>query len=173
MFNLINKTSYYLNKAVEYVAVILVAWLTLITGWGIIARYITGNPVIWLQETTVVSFAWATFLGVSIAFKKGDHIGLDIITKHVPRSAKKGYMIFLTLLTIVFLVYGIKEGYQIILKTSAQYYQTINVSTAWFYGSFFTSCIVSLVHQIDELLGIIFNEVDIYAEKEINLNVMG
>ncbi|MDF2524197.1 MAG: transporter small permease [Clostridiales bacterium] len=173
MYNLINKTSNYLNKVVEIIAVILIAWLTIITGYGIIARYLTGQPVIWLQETTVLSFAWATFLGVSIAFKLGDHIGLDILTKHVPRGAKKGYMIFLTLLTLVFVIYGIKEGYQIIMKTSAQYYQTINVSTAWFYGSFFASCLISLVHLIDELLGIALNKIDIFKEKEINLNVMG
>ena len=96
MYTVINKLSYYLNKAVEIVVILLISALTIMTAIGIIARYVTGQPVIWLYETTVVTFSWAVFLGMSVAFKMRDHIALDIITKHIPRKFKKGFMILLT-----------------------------------------------------------------------------
>jgi TRAP-type C4-dicarboxylate transport system permease small subunit len=54
--------------------------------------------------------------------------------------------------TIIFLLVVIKNGITIVSNTWAQQYNTIDISTAWFYIPFPICGLVSLIHLISGLL---------------------
>ena len=173
MYSIIEKLSNYLNSLIEIIVIALIAILTILTFTGVIARYVTGTPLTWLYEITVIAFAWTVFLGTSIAFKKREHIMIEFVGNALSKKSKRILLMATAVLLIAFLAIVVKEGFHIVNQTLPQKYQTIDLSTAWFYASFPVSAIISILHLIKEVIDLALNKVDLDAEKEINLSVMG
>ena len=56
--NFIKKLSDVLDAIVSFISGFLMAVLTIITLSGVVFRYVLGNPISWVYEFTIVSFAW-------------------------------------------------------------------------------------------------------------------
>lgn len=140
-----NKINYFAEKG----SIILLGLITLLTFLGIVCRYIFGSPIIWLYELTLVLFSWTTFLGISIAFKHNDHIHLDIIYHKISKKSGAVLSTLTKCVILIFLVIITKDGVLIVIDTAAQKYNTIPISTAWFYGALLISAVFSIIHIID------------------------
>jgi TRAP-type transport system small permease protein len=158
-----------LSKTVEIIVIFLTAVLCILTTTGVVTRYIFNFPLVWLYEVTVLTFVWTMFLAVSIAFKRGDHIFLEFLVHGVSKKMRKYVRIFISLVIVFFLLNVIYYGIQIVSTTIDQSYQTIPVSTAWFYGSFPVGAVISIIHFVRIILGLIFNKEE---EKEVEGRVM-
>jgi len=92
-------------KPLEIIAVGLLALLFVILFLQIILRYV-GSPFIWVEEFSISVFIWMVFLGVAIAFRRGDHLVVDLLyprlQKHLSISTLRFLKIFLHTLTLVF-----------------------------------------------------------------------
>lgn len=156
MLTVVSRLSKITNSLAEKIALTLVIILTVLTMTGVIYRYVLQMPLVWLYETTVVVFAWMVFIGASIAFKRREHIKLEFLVDSVPESAARFIKIIIELITIIFLIFVIKEGFQIVKDTSAQTYNTIDLSIAWFYASFPVSALFMIIHLFDAVLELLF-----------------
>lgn len=155
MLTFIRKLSDLTNAIAEKIALLLVVILTVLTTTGVLYRYILQKPLIWVYETSIVTFAWMIFIGVSIAFKRREHIRLNFLVNAVSAKASKYIKIMIELLTILFLLVVIKQGFQIVRDTCAQSYNTINLSIAWFYASFPVSATLMVIHLIESVIKLI------------------
>ncbi|MDF1621310.1 TRAP transporter small permease [Pseudothioclava nitratireducens] len=63
----------------ETVIAVLLGAMTVITFVNVILRYVFNHSLIWGLELTLVLFAWLVILGISYAFKKTAHLGVDAI----------------------------------------------------------------------------------------------
>jgi TRAP-type C4-dicarboxylate transport system permease small subunit len=144
----ISKLSDGLNDLAERLAVMLLAVLSLLTFGGVIARYVFNSPIVWLYETTLVIFSWLIFLGVSIAFKREEHINLDLINKYLSPKGAVILRMITQVLIAVFLLIVVKDGIDVIQDTMTQKYITINLSTGWFTAAFPVCAVVSLIHLL-------------------------
>ncbi|MGE4282447.1 MAG: TRAP transporter small permease [Clostridia bacterium] len=163
MNSFIRKLSDITNSIAVKVSLVLIVLLTILTSAGVVYRYILQAPLIWVYETSVVLFAWMIFVGTSIAFKRREHIRLEFLIHALPHGMSKILKIIIELITIVFLIFVIKEGFIIVKNTWAQTYNTINLSTAWFYLSFPVSAVIMVIHLIDAIIELLF-------EKKIDMN---
>ncbi|MDK2934835.1 MAG: TRAP-type transport system small permease protein [Clostridiales bacterium] len=158
MFAFISRLSNIANAIAEKIALILVTVLTILTMTGVIYRYVLKSPLVWLYETTIVVFAWMVFIGASIAFKRREHIKLEFLVSSVPEKVSRVLKIIIEFITIMFLFFVIKEGFQIVKDTWAQTYNTINLSIAWFYASFPVSAIFMEIHLIEAVVELMSNK---------------
>ena len=134
-----------LYKLFKELDIILLLILAILTFSGVISRYMFNNPLVWLYELTLVLFSWIIFGGVSIAFKRGENIRVDLFGDH-RKKLKRIFAIFGNAFTIIFLLVIIKQGITIVSTTWAQQYNTIDISTAWFYIPFPLCALVSIIH---------------------------
>jgi TRAP-type C4-dicarboxylate transport system permease small subunit len=92
-------------KPLEIIAIGLLTLLFVILLLQIILRYV-GSPFIWVEEFSIFVFTWLIFLGVAIAFRRGDHLLVDLLyprlQKHLSISTLKLLRIFLHTLTLLF-----------------------------------------------------------------------
>lgn len=104
-----NSPLHHLANLDWYFAVLLLVALLGITAIGVLRRYITRTPFIWLEEVQGLIFMWITFVGGSVAFRKGSHVAVEILVDTLP--AKIGGIIerFDVLLQAIILGY---VGYQ-------------------------------------------------------------
>ncbi len=144
----INKLSDGINSVAEHLAIILLAVMSLLTFGGVIARYLFGSPIVWLYETTLVLFSWAIFLGVSIAFKQGAHIRLDLIDDNLSTKNTALVRTVIEIIVAIFLLIVVKDGIEIVINTMTQKYITLNLSIGWFTSAFPVCAVISLLHLV-------------------------
>jgi TRAP-type C4-dicarboxylate transport system permease small subunit len=160
MLRFIGWLSETLNSLVEKIVILLLSVVTILTITGVVTRYVFNFPIIWLYETTMVNFVWLVFLGMSVAFKRQEHIRLDFLSDRVPRRFSGILQFIICCIVVMFLLFGIKEGLQVVRDTATEHYHTINLSTAWFYASFPVSAVISCIHLLHEMLTILVKTSD-------------
>jgi TRAP-type C4-dicarboxylate transport system permease small subunit len=60
-------------------AVVCLAASLGIAAWGVVARYLLNNSLIWNEEAATYLFIWLTFLGAGIVYKEGGHPSLQFL----------------------------------------------------------------------------------------------
>ncbi len=146
--NILKRLSDFLNVWLERLVVASISALIILFVVGISTRYLLGIPIIWLYETTMVIFAWSVFFGISVAFKRSEHISMNYFLDRCPEGLRKVVDLVNTSLLILFLTVVVVKGTSIVLGTASQYYHTIRLSTGWFYASFPVCAVISIIHLL-------------------------
>lgn len=68
-----------LNNFEELLASMFLMGTTVLVVANIISRYFLKTGIFWSEEVATGFFVWSVFIGAAAAFKKGQHIGIDII----------------------------------------------------------------------------------------------
>ncbi len=93
-----------LNKLEESLIALLLAAMTLITFYQVVARYFFNGGFVWALELTTYLFAWLVLLGMSYGVRVGAHIGIDAITRLLPKNGQQVLAILATLLCLAYCV---------------------------------------------------------------------
>jgi len=144
VFNKLSDSLYYASKVFSAVLLGLLAVLMLI---GVFARYLFNDPIVWLYELTLVLFSWMIFFGISVAMKNGENITLNLF-KQLPPMGESIFAVMANISTLLFFYFIIKEGLVIIQSTHTEFYNTIPLSTAWFYVPLPLCGTFSLIHML-------------------------
>lgn len=78
----------------EAIAAILLLVMTLLAFMNVLSRYMLHISISFTEEITTNMFGLMTFIGAAIAMKRGKHLGLTIITDHLPEKAVRLLTIF-------------------------------------------------------------------------------
>jgi TRAP-type C4-dicarboxylate transport system permease small subunit len=108
------------------------AFLALITlvfvSAGLRAVHITFS---WNIDMALLLLAWASFLGADCAFRAGQLVGIDIITRLFPKKIQKSIEILVLLVIlgalIIFVIFGIK----LVQSDWDRMYQSMPISFSW------------------------------------------
>lgn len=68
-----------LDNFEEIIASMFLMGTTVLVVANIISRYFLKTGIFWSEEVATGFFVWSVFIGAAAAFKKGQHIGIDII----------------------------------------------------------------------------------------------
>ena len=100
----------------EFLVMLLMAAMTLITFMQVIARYVFNYSFVWALELTGVLFAWLIFIGMSYGVRLGVHIGVDALVKSLGPRAARIVGSVAAVLCIVYSVIFAWGGYQYVAK---------------------------------------------------------
>lgn len=75
----------------------LAEWALMLCGFGMVAvistqvfcRYVLNDSLFWSEELGRLLLVWLTFIGASVAYKRGAHIGVDLVTNQLPAMPKR------------------------------------------------------------------------------------
>lgn len=81
-----------------WVAMLAVLYLTVVTGWGVIGRYLLGSPASWTYDTATVSFALVTFFSAPMLTSKMGHASMNAIIEVLPTGVARWIRRFTMLL---------------------------------------------------------------------------
>ena len=71
---------------------ILVAFI--ITLYAVFMRYVVNAPLLWSDEITGWCLVALVMLGVAEAYRRGDHIAIDLVTSKLRGTARKAQLLF-------------------------------------------------------------------------------
>jgi len=75
---------------------------------NIIMRYFFSMPIKWSEEIVTSLFVWTCFIGSAYAYRRHEHLGVDILVKHMPPKTRRvvsSIMAVIELLVLVMLTW--------------------------------------------------------------------
>lgn len=97
---LLEKASRGVNTGAEVAVAGLGSAMVLVVIAQVFARYVFNHSLFWSEELARYLLVWLTMLGASVAYRRGLHPGIDIITVRMPPVAA-GWARILTHLTAI------------------------------------------------------------------------
>jgi TRAP-type C4-dicarboxylate transport system permease small subunit len=126
--------------------------LIIVAGTNVFCRFVLGFSLAWAEEFSRFIFIWASFLGVSIAFLKNEHLGVSLFIKKFNLKTRKFIFIGGNILSTVFIVLLLIKGVALVKSTISQCSPAMGISMGWVYLSFVYCCIIMFVISIYKTL---------------------
>ena len=94
----------------------------------VFCRYVLNYSLFWSEELGRLLLVWLTFIGASVAYKRGVHVGVGFVTKRLPR--KLGYLCLLVahLASMVLFAVMLVHGWKFMLMLASQMTVSLGVS---------------------------------------------
>jgi len=147
-----------IQRVGEVSLVTITTTLVIITFYGVVMRYLLNAPVVWLLEISLILYSWLTFIGAAIAFKRHQHIKINILENRLSGISKKALLIIIQLIVLAFLYFGFFGGLQVVEITIGQRYRTVNLPVAAFFIPFVVCMVMSTVFVIERTVMLIMTK---------------
>jgi C4-dicarboxylate transporter DctQ subunit len=98
-----------LDRIEEWIVIVMLALMTLLTFLQVVMRYGFNMGFSWALELTTVFFAIMIFVGISYGVRVGAHIGVDALVKRFPPGLRRATSIVVVLLCLLYaglVIYG-------------------------------------------------------------------
>ena len=113
--------------------VLVMVTLVLVTGAGVVSRYLEGSPLAWTDEVAGYLFVALTFLGAASGVYRGDHPRITVLVDRLPplwRRAADAAAVGASLgLLVVLVQYGTSSAFDATDVTMT----SLAISQAWAY----------------------------------------
>lgn len=90
------------------IAGVMLVAIVVMTVAGVFMRKLMGQPFAWLEEMQLFFFVWLVFFGGSVAFRTGNHVGIDIVAERLGPGARRVLDILVYVITMLVLIYMLR-----------------------------------------------------------------
>ncbi|MGP4105967.1 TRAP transporter small permease [Virgibacillus sp. L01] len=148
-----------LKKAEDvFVGTALIA-ATLVLFVNIVLRYSFDANTTWAEEFIRYAMIWIAFIGSSICFRRGIHVGVDLLIKSVSKVGKKVLQVYINIIAVVFMIFLIKFGFDLVIFSmdTGQITPSLEIKMYWIYLAIPIGAILSIVHIITQTINLLRN----------------
>ena len=71
---------------------------------NIIMRYFFSAPIKWSEEIVTSLFVWTCFIGSAYAYRRHEHLGVDILVKHLPTGVRRVVSSIMAVIELLILI---------------------------------------------------------------------
>lgn len=137
----------------EILASIFIVITTALVLVNVFLRYFMKTGLFWTEEVTTSCFVWSVFLGSAAAYRRGQHIGVDILVNKFPKTVRSlikilvnGILLFTNGYILYLSIIFVRLSY---IKPTA----VLGVSSAWVSGALIVGFGLTTFYSIGNLLG--------------------
>ncbi len=87
-----------IDRSAEFALFVIFLIFTLVGGLQIFNRFVLGLPLSWSEEFQKFGHIWMVFLAIPVAYRRGAHIGMDMLLMVLPRNAQRVIQFFVELM---------------------------------------------------------------------------
>lgn len=92
-------------KILDKLCAVALALMTVVTFAQAFNRYVLGGSFVWAEELSLLCMLWITFLGSTIAIRRGSHTRIDFAINMLPKKVKRAVEVIDYLLIALFCGY--------------------------------------------------------------------
>lgn len=124
-----------INAVLAVIASVLLIAMTLLVLYQVFTRYVLNDPADFTEELVRYMLIWTGFFGAAYAFGTRQHIALLFVQDRFPESARRGLMIFVDVLILVFAAaVVVVGGTQLALSAREELSALLGISRGLVYG---------------------------------------
>jgi TRAP-type C4-dicarboxylate transport system permease small subunit len=79
-----------IDRTVEYALFVIFFAFTLVGGLQVFNRFALGLPLSWSEEFQKFGHIWMVMLAIPVAYRRGAHLGMDMLLRLLPEPAQRG-----------------------------------------------------------------------------------
>lgn len=114
------------------------------------------DALTWTEELARYLLVWATFLGTTLAYKRGMHISVTFLVNSFPKNIRKIVVVCSILFSIIFFIVSVLFGFRYMNMQAHQVSAALRVSMRWVYLVIPIGFIVMVIHGINAILEEVF-----------------
>ncbi len=119
---------------------------------NVVLRYFFNIGLYWVEEVATTAFVWSVFIGVSAAYKRKMHIGIDILTNILPQTFQPFVAVVVDLLMIVINGYIFYLAIIFTRASSIKPTAVLGISSAWVSSAILVGFALVTFHAIRFLI---------------------
>ncbi len=89
------------DRSVEFALFLIFLVFTLAGGLQVFNRFVLGLPLSWTEEFQKFGHIWMVMLAVPVAYRRGAHLGMDMLLRLLPGRIQRGVGLLTELLWLV------------------------------------------------------------------------
>lgn len=89
---------------------VLILSIILLVNANVICRYVLSSSFSWSNELVQILFFWMTMIGTAIAFREGDHMGMDLLKGSLKPLPNRILDIIVEILSLIYITILGYEG---------------------------------------------------------------
>lgn len=128
------------------VLVIGLAAMSVIVGWNVAGRYLTGNSLTWADEVARYSMIWLTFLGSGLALRHGAHAAITNAQDALPGQGQRILRLIILLILFAFFGFMVWVGIDYMDRMSVQKSAALRVPMKWIYAAMPAGFALMIIH---------------------------
>jgi C4-dicarboxylate transporter, DctM subunit len=132
--------------------VITLLFLVVVTGAGVVSRYLEGSPFAWTDEVAGYLFVALTFFGAASGFARNNHPRIAILTDRVPSRIAAALGAVSTGGTLSLLVVLVFYGYQASEQATGISMVSLPLSQVWGYAVIPVTSVAMAIFIVDHFL---------------------
>lgn len=132
-----NKSVFWLDEALKRVLIALMAAIVLVVCWQVLSRFVLQSPSSLTEELARTLLLWIGMLGAALAYRTGQHLGLDIVTAKFSLRWQRRVAMVLTALVVLFAFVVMVIGGGALVQLTLQLNQmsaALGVPVGWLYS---------------------------------------
>ncbi|MGI6605241.1 MAG: TRAP transporter small permease [Firmicutes bacterium] len=124
-----------LDKIEEYLCAGMLSVMAALTFANVLVRYLTNASLAFTEELVVNLFVWVTMFGGAIAFRKGAHLGVSVLTNMFPTRLQKAVVILSAVCGVALFAILFKEGVGLVSQEYKNQMTTYSMGLPmWWFG---------------------------------------
>lgn len=153
-----------LDQISKAVCVVLIVFMALEVITAVFFRYVLFAPLRWGEEMARLMMMWIGMLGIAIALKDGDHIGIETVVSRLNKRQRAWCSLVSHLLVSVFLVILFYFGLLQAIRAWNIILPALLIPWTWPMLAVPCATVVQLVH----LAPMILDEIDVILDRSIS-----
>ncbi|CAM5786131.1 MULTISPECIES: TRAP transporter small permease [Brevibacillus] len=147
------------NKVLRYAIALLLAVMTALIVYQVVARLLSGYINIdiprWTEELARYAMIWLVLIGTSLAVRYSALIGVEAIAERLPAHLQKVLRIIVLLVSMVFFVVLIVYGFQMLAHVGKQLSPGLKIPMTIPYASLPIGGVFMLLNSIAVLIEVV------------------
>ena len=134
------------DRITSLVCIVLILFMTAEVIVAVFFRYALDAPIKWGEELARLLMVWAGLLGVSIALKDGEHIGLEVLVGRLTGRSLAGCNLIVHSLVGIFLVILLLWGINISIAAWGTFLPALQIKWTWSHLAVPVTAGIQLIH---------------------------
>lgn len=142
-----------LNKVLETILAVMVAFMVLGCFWQVFTRFILNNPSKYTEELLRYMLIWLTMLGVPYAYGKERHLSINLFTKDFgPKGDRITKILIELLITFLSIFVMIAGGWMVTANSAGQISPALHLPMQVYYMCVPVSGVLMVVYSVTRLV---------------------
>ncbi len=120
--------------------------MSMIVGWNVAGRYLTGNSLTWADEVARYSMIWLTFLGAGLALREGAHAAITNAQDALPDRGQRILRLVILGVLFGFFAFMVWVGIDYMNRMSIQKSAALQVPMRYIYAAMPVGFGMMIVH---------------------------
>lgn len=86
------------DRTVEFALFLIFLTFSIVGGLQVFNRFVLGLPLSWSEEFQKFGHIWMAFLAIPVAYRRGAHIGMDVVLNMMPKPVQRAIGILVELM---------------------------------------------------------------------------